>query len=534
MPTITEILKDHVTLPVECYDRLYLNGYVPKLQMPGDLINFLVKHLGKPIPSPVLLGKMTRRFVQDVEAFVEREGIPVIPFKKKMSKDDIANELRKKDPRRDVVVFVGVAQEKAYAFKGSKRSKGSGVHFDYSRQDVFVKHYYFYLDDEDFGPCFIKVCTYLPYPVRVCLNGHEWVKRQIEKKGIPFESLDNGFLSCEDPEALQCICDQLGPDQIDNFFRKWTARLPFPLTAEDEKAGYKHHLSVWQMEFSFTQVFDRPVRGREFFEEVIRENLDLGRPDRVSLLFDRKITKKTPGRFRTRVITSGVHPSIHIEYKSTHIKQYFKENRALRTETTIQNAKDFGVGKSLKNLPYLKKIAQNVNRRLLDVQKVSQNCVLSYESVQRITQPTVTKDGQRAPGMKFGDPRVMALFAALSLFLHLPNGFLNKDLRIHVSDLLGLRESDYSSSQMTYDLRRLRLKGIIARIPGTNRYILTFYGLRVSIFMTRLNARLLRPGFGAIDPDLGEEIPHRLRQALDKVDHEIQSMLDRAPFSRSA
>lgn len=532
MPTVAELIREHVTLSIESFDRLYLNGYVPLLQVPGQLVSFLVEHRKNPIPSPALLNRITKSFVKAVEEFVRQENIPYVAFEKGMRKDDVANSLRKKHPRRDAVVFVGAAQEKAMAFKGKKASSRR-LHFDYSRQPVYVKQYYFYIDDEDFGPCFIKICTYAPFAIRVCLNGHEWAKRQLDKRGIAYESLDNAFLSCKDPEALQAICESLGPPQIEAFFRKWVERLPFPLNASDRAAGYRHELSIWQMEFSQTDVFDRPVRGRQFFEAVIRDNLDLGRPERVQLLFDRKITKATPGRFSTRVITSGVQPSIHISYKNTHIKQYFKGNRAVRTETTIRDTKDFSVGKSLKNLLHLKETARKVNHRLLEVERVSKDCVISAESVERLTQPSVSKDGQRAPGLRFADPRVMALLAALTLFLCLPNGFRNRNLRECVAHLMGVDVAQYKSSQMTYDLRRLRLKGLIWRIPGSTRYILTPYGSKVALFLTRLNARLFRPGFACLSEELGVHVPHPLRLAFAKVDREIAKMLDNA-FQRAA
>ena len=313
---------------------------------------------------------------------------------------------------------------------------------------------------------------------------------------------------CKDHEALQQICDSLGSDQIEAFFRKWVRRLPCPLSRHSITAGYRHEISVWQCEFSRTQVFDRPMRGREFSEVVIRENIDLGRPDRVQLLFDRKIIKSTPGSFRSRIVTRGVSPSLHVQYKSTDIKQYFKENRAARTECTINNPKDFDVNKRLKNLPYLKQIVRNAVRRLLEVERVTEDCVLSEASVERLTQPTLTDEGQRASGFRFGDPRVMALFAVLTLFLHLPNGFRNRDLRKHVSDLLDVDPPEYHAGKMTYDLRRLRLKGVIARVPGTTRYFLTPYGYRVSLFLTRLHARLFRPGLASIDPASTAHVPH--------------------------
>ena len=211
---------------------------------------------------------------------------------------------------RDQVVFIRVAQEKAQTFSG--RKEGSSFHYDRDKS-VYVNHYYFYIDDEDFGPIFLKVCCYVPWSLKLCLNGHEWAKRQMEKQGVAFETLDNGFRSSADPRKPQQTCDCLGSEEIERLFRKWLARLPLPLGSKDREAGYNWQLSIWQMEVSLTQIFDRPQRGREFFEEVLLDNLDLGRPDRLQLIFERKLTKATPGRFRTRVIQQGVHPSLHIQ-----------------------------------------------------------------------------------------------------------------------------------------------------------------------------------------------------------------------------
>ena len=149
----------------------------------------------------------------------------------------------------------------------------------------YGNHYYFYIDDEEFGPLFLKMYSYAPWALKLCLNGHEWAKRQLEQRKIRYQALDNGFLSCAEPEHRQQICDSLGPEHIERLFRKRLPRVPLPLQAEDRQAGYDWDLSIWQMEVSLTQIFARPVRGREFFEEVMRDNLDLGRPDRVLLIF---------------------------------------------------------------------------------------------------------------------------------------------------------------------------------------------------------------------------------------------------------
>lgn len=538
MSTIDELLRQHVTLDVQSLDRIYLNGYVPNLQVPGQLVNFLCKHRGNIIPSPALLQRMGDVFVRQVRSFAEEQGIAIVHFEPGVRKDDVAAEYRKAFALDEGVVFIGVAQEKARAFRAQKRTEGNRVGFDYCRQSVCVNHYYFYLQDKDFGPAFLKVCSYAPFAIKVCLNGHEWAKQQLRKAGIPFEALDNGFLSCAQPERLQATCDQLGSEQIQAFFDKWVARLPLPLTQEDREGGYRHRLSVWQVEISRTQVFSEPGRGREFFEEVIRENLDLGRPDRIQLVFERRVQKNTPGLSRTRVIQEGVVPSLHIQYKKCDVKQYFKaeaprgQGRALRTETTINDPTDLGVGKDISNLPYLQEIGREVNRRLLDVQRVSQDCTLSKESVDRVVQPTITPDGQRAPGLKFGDTRVMALLAALILFLHLTNGFTHRTLRQHVAAYLGVDLSAYTPAQMTYDLRRLRLKGIIWRLPKTHRYLVTPYGYKVALLFTKLNARVFRTTFASLDPS--EPIPRPLAQAFGEVDRQIDAIVDHAQLASAA
>jgi len=530
MPNVAQLIRDHVSLSNTCIDRLYINGYVPTLQTSGGLCNFFTKHLGNQIPSPALFRPLHDRFIRDVRRMVQLHDIPLVHFKRGQRKDDIANEYRAKFNADEGVVLVGVAQEKASSFKARKViGPRGGVGFDFSRHPVAVNHYYFYVQDLDWGPAFIKVGSYMPYPVKLCLNGHEWVKQQLRREGIAFESLDNGFLSCEDPERLQQVCDKLDGWDVRHFFERWNEVLPWPLTLQDRAAGYHHNLTIWQCEVSLTQVFNRPVQGRHFFEEVIRENIDMGRPDRVSLLFPTRHNRATPRPsrgYRTRVVTSGVNPSLHIEYKRSHVKQYFKEERALRTETTINEPEDFRVNKGLRNLPHLRQQGQQINRKLLETERVSQNCVLTQDALDRLQKPTVDAE-QRASALRFGDTRTMALLHALCLFFHLPFGFRNRDLRGKVASLLGISAAEYKSGSMTYDLRRLRLKGLIHRIPGTNRYTVTTFGLQAAFFYTKVYLRILRPGMGMLFEQT-DDIPTPLRRALHQVDTEVSKICDQA------
>lgn len=530
MPNVHELIRDHVTLSIRCLDRLYLHAYMPKLQTSGGLCYFLRDHLGHPIPSPALFAPMLERFVGAIKTYAMTQDIPLITFDRGQRKDDVVAAHRAQRRMDDGVVVIGVAQEKMRAFKAQKLpTRGTAVSFDFSRQSVAVNHYYFYVQDPEWGPAFLKCGTYLPYPIKLCLNGHEWVKQQLRRAHVAFDSLDNGFLACADPTRLQTICDQLGPADVQAFFDRWTARLPAPVTATDRAAGYTHRLALQQVEVSLTQVFARPVQGRHFFEAVIRENLDLGRPDRVGLLFPHRITRRTPPPawgYRTRVITEGVEPSLHIEYKSSHVKQYFKEQRALRTETTINNPNDFHVNKAVPNLPHLRDLGDQVNRKLLEVERVGHQCVLTQDALDRLQQPTV-ENGQRTSALRFGDARVMALFQAITSFAHLPRGFRNRDLRPRIAALLG---RPYSAAQMTYDLRRLRLKGVIHRIPKTHRYTATSYGLKVAFFCAKLYLRILRPEWAALLPT-DDRLPRPLRTALDQLDAAIQTIHEEATLA---
>ena len=529
MMTIPELLREHVSLDLECVDRVYLNGYIPALQSSGGLVYFLEHHRGQMIASPALLGEITQSFAAEVEAFAKQESIPIVHFQKGQRKDDVAAVYRRKFTKAEGVVFIGVAQEKMTGWKARKETQGKVVRFQFSQQSVFVRHYYFYLQDREFGPAFIKIGAYAPYPVKVYLNGHEWAKQQMNQARLAFEALDNGFLQCSQPERLQTICNGLGPEQVQAFFDKWVTGLPWPLTAEDRKAGYHHRLSIWQMEISRTQLFTRPVRGREFFEQVIRENLDLGRPDRVQLIFGRQVRRNTPSQFRTQVLQSGVQPTLHVTYKHSSIKQYFKENRALRTETTINNPHDFGVNKGLRNWVYLRQVGTAINRRLLETERVSQDCLLSSESFVRVSEPTMTETGQRAPGLRFGQPRVMALFAALSRFAPSLNGFRHADVREIVPTLLGISPEAYTASQMSYDLRRLRLKGLIARIAGKHTYILTTYGRKVVYLMTKLQQRIFDVASSALETTTAW--PSQLAHAFRQLDTELDKLVSNAQLA---
>src|SRR6266540_2435417 len=272
--TVNDVLDGHVALDIECLDRIYLNAYVPTLQTSAQVAAFLTRHLGFPFPSPALFKQLGDRFRRSVRAFADTGDIPWVTFDKHDNKLEVMRPhlARQAATGRSGVAAVGVAQEFQRVWTAYQRQTQTGAaQFSFTKADRRVTCYYFYLWDADFGPAFVKVCAYFPYPAKIWLNGHEWVKRQATGAGIGFAELSNGFAACDDPAALQAICDRLGPG----------------------------HLNV-------EIIFGRQIRSTT--KGVFRTAID--RHDNKGVV-------------------------VNVFYKHSRIKQYLKDGRAMRIETVV-------------------------------------------------------------------------------------------------------------------------------------------------------------------------------------------------------
>jgi hypothetical protein len=501
MGTVAKLLAGHVSFRCASVDRIGIRGYVPGLQYEGGMVKFLVKR-GNTIPSPAALNRNHERLVKELDALVAATGVPMVRFRRGESKEDVARPYQDEAlaAGRPGLVLVGKAQERTSSWHGfvddtHHAHRRGHPHIAWRRQSSVPDHWYFYFADGEWGPAFIKLCSYAPYPLWCCANGHEWAKQQLTKAGIGFTALDNGLRAVEDPEAAHRICARLSAGHLRELLRRMMAVIPDPLTIEDRQVGFDWSFSIAQLEISDTAVFDQPRRARAWFEAAIGDHLDLGRPERVSLVVNRAVTSRrkrpTPGRFATEVITRDVAPQLQIHYKSSKAKAYLKQGCALRVETTINNADDFNMRKTLTadNWRALRRVGAATNARFLAALGEGQRGLPDPATLEAVVLPTV-HDGQRAPGLRFGEPRTMALLSSIAAFAHVIGGLTNKSLR---AQMTALWNPDYTPAQASYDLRRLRLKGFIERIEGTNTYRVTPHGLRLAAFFTQLAARIVVP-----------------------------------------
>jgi len=316
------------------------------------------------------------------------------------------------------------------------------------------------------------------------------------------------------------------------LFERWMSRIPLPLTAADRAAGYWWELSMRQVEVSRTLVFGAPRHARALFEALVADNRDLGRPEHAELLFRRSPRGRKPkdpadGAFKTAMDRSNQGVTINAFWRHSRVKQYLKDGRALRIETVVNSPDDLGCARRLHHLPELQARARAINARLLDTEKADQECVFDSPAFARISQPTLTEDGRRAPGLRFGDPRVMALAGALANTLCAVTGITNKSLRALMTGLLG---TAYTTNQASYELARLARNGLITRIPHRNLYTLTCDGVRFAIFYTKVHDRVLRPLMASDQP----QAPPPLRAALRTIDHEVARRLAAARLPAAA
>lgn len=256
------------------------------------------------------------------------------------------------------------------------------------------------------------------------------------------------------------------------------------------------------MEFSTTTALDRPLAGRIFSGQLIRDNPGIGRPDTVNLLFGRTIRqrgkRRTPGTFRTQVITHGACPCLYLSCKKTQDGQYLKEGRALRTETTLSQPRDLGTGKELTNLAAMAKAGYAASRRLPDAGCISHDPAAGTAALSDAHQPGHLHHlhpRPRHPLPRPPRPGRSCRPAALALR---PAGFTSRDLRHLLAPQPGKDPEDMTGGQISYDLRRLRDCQIIERIPHSRSYQVTADGLSTALFFTRLTRRVIIPALAQI------------------------------------
>jgi len=349
----------------------------------------------------------------------------------------------------------------------------------------WVIQYNFYINDRQWGRMFVRVCPYLPFSARVCLNQHHWLANKMREEAIAFKQCSNAFVKCAKPERLQELADSLAPKDLIACGQKWLARLtPFFTAHERERARCQHRLFFSQVEFCDNLVFDRRAALDSLGERLLDANRTIGQPDKIAMIFGRKVTRHYRGKLQTEIEDMHLpNPVIRSYYRNGFIKQYVRDHLILRTEASSNNVNDYGLTKTVEQLAAVRTTLSAVNDKYLNVQQDILETFIDRGQLHRLTQPTITPAGKRIPGLKLDQPRQLALMGALVRFAHIAagNSFTTAELYPKVIEALGATAKTYSLAALRYDLSKLRAKGLVAKLPRSRRYQLLPEGYSICL-----------------------------------------------------
>jgi hypothetical protein len=492
MNAFIEHHKDSIKFSYGCFDRILLNGCIQSFLDGARVKGFFdVCRNIYPVTRKVL-----RDIANDYHSWVARSalkwGVDIVGAPE--GRRDEFVEPYFQDAKADQVVLIIKAREPANIMT----SVGAGDRWHLETKYRWVDQYNFYLQDAAWGPMFVRVCPYFPFSTRICLNQHYWLANKMTEAGIRFTQSGNCFRQCSDPVALQGLADSLTANDLIRCGHKWIKRLiPFFHAQERRESGCWHQLFFAQVEYCENLVFRQRAALDELGDRLLDANRNIGRPDKLTVIFGRKVTHQYHGKLQTEIEDLHLgNPVMRSYYKNGFAKHYVRDHDVFRIEAATNNVyKDYGVNKAVENLPALRQRMQGITTRYQDVQQDILETFLDRGELRSLGQPTVLPNGKRIPGLKLDHARQLAVMNSLVRFSHVAAGdaFTTSELQIGVAEALGISPAECSLSSVRYELSKLRAKGLVEKIPRSRRYRLLPIGYRICLVFLKLFDKIYAP-----------------------------------------
>jgi hypothetical protein len=527
MNSFYEHHKDSIRWHYRCFDRILLNGLIQPFQ-PERVVGFFNTYRQLyPVTRQTLRG-IADQFQYWLKNWSDGRRIPVLdappgrrddfvdPYFSRAKPDSVAVILKAREPAR-IMTAIGDREANRWHLQIANR---------------WVIQYNFYINDRQWGRMFVRICPYFPFSARVCLNQHHWLANRMRQEGIDFKQCANAFLRCAAPTRLQELANGLAPSDLLTCGQKWLARLtPFFTAQERQQAGCQHRLFFSQVEFCDNLIFRRRAALDKLAERLLDANRTIGQPNKITVIFGRKITRHYRGKLQTEIEDMDLpNPVIRSHYGNGFIKQYVRDHLILRTEAGSNNVNDYKVNKAVPNLPALRNAMSAINDNYLNVQQDILETFIDRGELRKLGEPTVTATGKRIPGLKLDHPRQLALMHALVRFAQVAAGntFTTAEMHPHVIAALGCRPEAYTLASLRYDLSKLRAKGLIAKLPRSRRYQLLPHGYSICLIFLKLFERVYAPlAAGLLNPVAADQRlePHK-RSQLDRLYQRLTDDLD--------
>jgi hypothetical protein len=472
MNPFVEHHQQSIRFQYSCFDRMLLNAVVQPMQQPPRIVGFLDKCRQVPSITKAYFGGVSDEYHRFVGRLAAEQRVPIVEPPKGVRREDWVEPFyRRLGSRFGIAVILKSRENARIAVSYATPNGGNRIEV----LTRFVWQYYFYLRDEEWGRMFVRISTYFPFNARACVNQHEWLARQLAAEGIPFRKAANAFVQCADPERLQQLADGLTPADLEVPMQRWLRELvPFYASSDPNRlTDLVYRLFFSQVEYCTNLIFKERAALDRMADRLLDLNRGIGRPDKLSTIFGHRVTRAYRGGLKTQIADHHLgNPVIRSAYKDSSIKQYVRDHRLLRTEGTSYNTPDLGVGKSIRNLPQLRRVMRGINDRYLAIQQDVLETYVDRGQLARLRQPTITPSGRRTPGLKLDDPRLLAVMQALTCFVHVARGgrFRTRDLHQRAAEALGMTTETYRLGQVRYDLAKLRVKGLVIKVPKTQTY----------------------------------------------------------------
>jgi hypothetical protein len=528
MNAFVEHHQNNIKFRYRCFDRLLLNGCIQHFLDGARAQGFFWVYRKTYPVSRNVLREVANQYHNWAESSAQKWGVEIVDDPKGRRDDFVKPYFEK--AKADQVALIIKAREPA----GIMTAIGAGQKWHLETKYRWVKQYNFYIQDAEWGPIFVRVCPYFPFSTRICLNQHHWLAEKMKQAGIRFTQSGNAFRRCSDPAALQELADSLTAKDFLQCGHKWINRLiPFFRSSERREHGCWHNLFFSQVEYCDNLIFRRRAALDQLGDRLLDANRYLGRPDKLTVIFGRRITKQYSGKLQTEIEDLHLgNPVMRSYYKNGFAKHYVRDHDVLRFETASNDVKgDYGINKAVENLVPLREKLQGITERYQNVQQDILETFLDRGELRKLGEPTLRPNGKRIPGLKLDHPRQLAVMSSLVRFSHVAAGdtFTTAELQAAAAEALGIPVEKFPLSGVRYELWKLRAKGLIEKLPHSRRYRLLPNGYRICLLFLKLFDKIYAPlTAGLLHPYSGDRTmtADRLHQ-LDKLYQSVIAALDR-------
>jgi hypothetical protein len=502
---------------------------IQPFQQPERAVGFFSFYRDQFPVSRKVLTDIADQFANWVKNRSDKWEVPILDAPDGRRDEFIDPYFRKAKP--DQVVAIVKAREPARIMTAIGTVKENRWHLEMAQR--WVIQYNFYVNDIRWGRMFVRMCPYFPFSARVCLNQHHWLANRLKQEGVAFEKTSNAFLKCTNFGRLQELADSLTAKDLLTCGHKWLkAFTPFFTERERRDAACQHRLFFAQVEYCDNLIFHRRAALDALGERLLDANRTIGQPDKITVIFGRKITSRHHGKLQTEIEDMHLpNPVIRSHYANGFIKQYVRDHLMLRTEAATNNVNDYGVNKAVENLPKLRGKLSSINDNYQNVQQDILETFIDRGQLRKLAEPTILPNGKRVPGLKLDHPRQLALMHALVRFAHVAAGatFTTKEVHPYVIEALGSSASSYSLASLRYDLSKLRAKSLIEKLPRSRRYRISERGYSICLLFLKLFERVYAPlTAGLLSPIGGDrQLQHQRRTQLDRLYQRVADDLDK-------